>query len=47
MFIRFLALMQTGVDSMNKTSIKTGLFTCIVETFWAIGCSGAANALPA
>lgn len=37
---------QTGVDSMNKTSFKTALFTCIAETFFAIGCSGVANALP-
>jgi len=38
---------KTGVDSMNKTNFTTALFTCIADTFWAIGCSVVANALPA
>lgn len=38
---------QTGVDIMGGMSSKFILFTSITETFWAIGCSVVANALPA
>jgi len=38
---------QTGVDSMNKTNQMTGYTFSVVDTFWAIGCSGVANALAA
>ena len=45
LLVKLLLLkIQNGVLNMNKTNV---LFACVAETFYAIGCSGVANAIPA